>query len=181
MKNIFLITLSLLIISCSEQKTHIPDDGFEQALIDLGYDSGPLDDYVLTANINNIIRLDITKKNCSNNNAVVIFNNCTHAYWINRNSGENMRSVGHEDKAVKRVLEQHIQNITGYMKQAKNQNSYESIIVVAEPGLIGPLVSSLEKNNLPISQKVNKQLTQITEEDLSKRMCDAVNASFAMV
>ena len=66
MKNCILITLLLIIISCTEQKTHIPDDNFEQALIDLGYDSGPLDDYVLTANINNIERLVITQKNIHN-------------------------------------------------------------------------------------------------------------------
>lgn len=28
--------------------TYVPDDNFEQALIDLGYDSGPLDDYVFS-------------------------------------------------------------------------------------------------------------------------------------
>ncbi len=44
------------------QNTFVPDDDFEQALIDLGYDSGPLDDLVLTANINAIINLDINKK-----------------------------------------------------------------------------------------------------------------------
>jgi len=36
------------------QNTYVPDDNFEQALIDLGYDSGPLDDYVPTANISGI-------------------------------------------------------------------------------------------------------------------------------
>ncbi|MBJ2176562.1 chromosome condensation regulator RCC1, partial [Aureibaculum sp. A20] len=43
--------------------TYVPDDNFEQALIDLGYDSGPLDDYVPTANINTITDLDIRNKN----------------------------------------------------------------------------------------------------------------------
>ena len=38
----------------------MPDDNFEQFLIDAGYDSGPLDDYVPTANINTIIELSIT-------------------------------------------------------------------------------------------------------------------------
>ncbi|MBJ2176567.1 hypothetical protein JBL43_20160, partial [Aureibaculum sp. A20] len=43
--------------------TYVPDDNFEQALIDLGYDSGALDDYVPTANINSITALDVSSKN----------------------------------------------------------------------------------------------------------------------
>ncbi|WP_298422508.1 hypothetical protein [uncultured Kordia sp.] len=42
--------------------THVPDDNFEQALIDLGYDD-ILDDYVLTGNINTITILDVSDKN----------------------------------------------------------------------------------------------------------------------
>ncbi|WP_456438595.1 leucine-rich repeat domain-containing protein [Psychroserpens sp.] len=47
----------------AQNTTYIPDDNFEQALINLGYDSGPLDDYVLTSNINSITTLDISFNN----------------------------------------------------------------------------------------------------------------------
>ena len=43
--------------------TFIPDDNFEQALIDLGYDSGPLDDFVLKFVIKAITSLDVSSKN----------------------------------------------------------------------------------------------------------------------
>jgi len=43
----------------ASQNTFVPDDNFEQALIDLGYDSGPLDDYVPTGNIVGVTNLDI--------------------------------------------------------------------------------------------------------------------------
>lgn len=43
-------------------QTFVPDDNFEQALINQGYDN-VLDDYVLTANIKNITSLDISYKN----------------------------------------------------------------------------------------------------------------------
>lgn len=43
--------------------TKIPDDNFEQALIDFGYDTGALDDYVPTANITSVTNLDISSKN----------------------------------------------------------------------------------------------------------------------
>jgi len=43
--------------------TFIPDDNFEQALVDMGLDAGPLDNYVPTANINTITALDISGRN----------------------------------------------------------------------------------------------------------------------
>ena len=43
------------------QQTYVPDDNFEQALIDLGYDS-ILDNYVTTSNINSITFLDVSNK-----------------------------------------------------------------------------------------------------------------------
>lgn len=43
--------------------TYVPDDNFELALIDLGYDSGPLDDYVPTANISGVKSLTLNGKN----------------------------------------------------------------------------------------------------------------------
>ena len=46
-------------------QTFVPDDNFEQALIDLGYDT-TLDDFVTTANINTVETLDISNKNISN-------------------------------------------------------------------------------------------------------------------
>ena len=47
------------------QLTYIPDDNFEQALIDLGYDE-ELDDYVLTENIDEVTSLNIGNKNITN-------------------------------------------------------------------------------------------------------------------
>ena len=47
------------------QMTYVPDDNFEQALIDLGHDSGALDNVVLTANISGLTTLDVHSKNIS--------------------------------------------------------------------------------------------------------------------
>ncbi len=44
-------------------RTYVPDDNFEQALIDLGYDSGALDDYVPTANIAGLTELSVRYDN----------------------------------------------------------------------------------------------------------------------
>ena len=53
--------------------TYVPDDNFEQALINLGYDS-TLDDYVLTANINTVVNLDVSNLNISSLRGIEDFN-----------------------------------------------------------------------------------------------------------
>ena len=55
---LFLVIFSIGLMSQS-QNTYIPDDNFEQALIDFGYDTAPLDDYVPTDNINTVVELNV--------------------------------------------------------------------------------------------------------------------------
>ena len=63
MKKLLLILLCLPLMTLAQQ-TYVPDDNFEQALIDLGYDS-ILDNYVTTSNINSITFLDVSNKGIS--------------------------------------------------------------------------------------------------------------------
>ena len=46
------------------QNTYVPDDNFEQALIDLGYDD-VIDDFVLTENISGVTSLDVNGEGIS--------------------------------------------------------------------------------------------------------------------
>jgi len=63
LKSYFLSALFFMFsASIFAQKTYVPDDNFEQALIDLGYDNA-LDDSVTTANISGINSLTINDKN----------------------------------------------------------------------------------------------------------------------
>ena len=63
--NIRLLSLVLCFFigssSIFSQNTYVPDDTFEQELINLGLDS-ILDDFVLTANINTVTTLDLSNK-----------------------------------------------------------------------------------------------------------------------
>ncbi|MFD1616206.1 T9SS type B sorting domain-containing protein [Gelatiniphilus marinus] len=61
--NFFTLCLFLISTFCASQNTFVPDDNFEQALINLGFDSGPLDDFVPTANINTVTNLDVASQN----------------------------------------------------------------------------------------------------------------------
>ena len=60
MKKLLLLFVSLAITEMFAQSTYVPDDKFEGALIALGYDTMPLDNYVPTANIRNVTNLDIS-------------------------------------------------------------------------------------------------------------------------
>jgi len=59
------------------QNTYVPDNNFEQALIDLGYDD-TLDDYVLTANISGVTSLDVSEKEISDLTGIEDFSALTH-------------------------------------------------------------------------------------------------------
>ena len=52
------------ICSSNPNYTNVPDDNFEQALIDLGYDD-TIDNFVLTANISSLTSLDVGEKDIS--------------------------------------------------------------------------------------------------------------------
>jgi len=60
MKNTLILLLFIPILSLG-QKTYVPDNNFEQALVDLGYDN-LIDDSVITANINTVTSLDINNE-----------------------------------------------------------------------------------------------------------------------
>lgn len=55
------------------QETFIPDDDFEAKLITLGYDSGPLDDFVTTSSIDTITSLDISNSGIIDLTGIVDF------------------------------------------------------------------------------------------------------------
>ena len=54
MRRLFLLSFLLISTITIGQNTFVPDDAFESRLQQLGLDSGPLDDLVLTANINTV-------------------------------------------------------------------------------------------------------------------------------
>ena len=56
------------------QQTYVPDDNFEQELINQGYDS-ILDNYVTTSNINSITFLDVSNKGISDLTGIEDFTN----------------------------------------------------------------------------------------------------------
>ncbi|WP_418603870.1 T9SS type A sorting domain-containing protein [Hwangdonia sp.] len=73
MKNFyFFLAILFTSISLFAQQTYVPDDNFEQALIDLGYDN-VLDNNVQTSNINEITHLDLRFKSISDLTGIEAF------------------------------------------------------------------------------------------------------------
>jgi hypothetical protein len=56
------LTLLMYLLNGFAQQTYVPDDNFETALIELGYDSGTLNDSVPTENIMGVVELNISEK-----------------------------------------------------------------------------------------------------------------------
>ncbi len=75
-KAILLIVGFLLSFNVAGQLTYVPDDNFEQALIDLGVDD-ILDDFVLTSNIEPLTELSITYLEISDLTGIEDFVNLT--------------------------------------------------------------------------------------------------------
>ncbi|MFT6322577.1 MAG: hypothetical protein ACJAWO_000119 [Halieaceae bacterium] len=76
MKILITLFISLIInFQSLGQYTLIPDSNFEQALIDLGYDSGPKNGWVLTASIAQVYYLGIPSKNIKSLNGIEDFVN----------------------------------------------------------------------------------------------------------
>jgi Leucine-rich repeat (LRR) protein len=78
MKKLILILLCLPMIGFG-QLTYVPDDNFEQALINLGYDN-ILDDSVPTANINIVTSLNVSSSNISDLTGIEAFTALTALY-----------------------------------------------------------------------------------------------------
>ena len=64
MKNLFILIFVFFVKSLYAQFTYVPDDNFEQALINLGVDS-VIDDYVYTSSIDTVTVLYVNNKNIS--------------------------------------------------------------------------------------------------------------------
>jgi Leucine-rich repeat (LRR) protein len=75
----FVLILAFLKLTHA-QTTAIPDSNFEQALIALGYDMGPLDGLVTTANISNVTFLNIDHRQITDLTGIEDFTSLTHLY-----------------------------------------------------------------------------------------------------
>jgi hypothetical protein len=108
MKKYTFIILLLANISLFGQITYVPDDNFEQTLIDLGYDTGPLNDYVLTANINGVTWLNVNYENISDLTGIEDFTALAELSCI----GNQLISLDVSDNTALEYLDCHDNQLT---------------------------------------------------------------------
>lgn len=126
----FLLTLSLCALFTFSQNTAIPDSNFEQALIDLGYDS-ILDGQVLTANISNVVELNIENKNIADLKGIQDFTLLRRLYcqgnaltFLPINNNTELRTVNCNNNLI---ISLNISNLLLLKKFFCNNNNLSSI------------------------------------------------------
>ena len=79
-----LLLLIIPFLSFGQDLTYVPDDGFEQKLINIGYDD-VMDDYVLTENLNTVVSLSVTWSNISDLTGIEGFSNLEYLICYSNN------------------------------------------------------------------------------------------------
>lgn len=74
---LFTVVFLLVTVSSFTQTTTIVDSNFEQALIDLGHDTGAIDGFVQTDSIKNITSLNVSNRNISDLTGIEDFESLT--------------------------------------------------------------------------------------------------------
>ena len=59
---LFILCFNINLKSQSVSITYVPDDAFEQALVDLGLDTLPLNDFVFDSAIDTVLNLNVSGK-----------------------------------------------------------------------------------------------------------------------
>jgi len=123
-----ILFISVNIFSYS-QSTYIPDDVFEQTLIDLGYDSGPLNNYVETASLDKITYLDLSHKKINDLTGIEDF--------------INLQTLIYDDSFIN-ILKETKKNT--FIKLANKNNSFNELDVSRSSNLY--FYSNLVFNNI---------------------------------
>lgn len=176
------------------QQTYVPDDNFEQALIDLGYDD-VLDDYVLTSNIITVTELILSYKNISDMTGIEEFealehleSNGNHHNSLDISQNANLTYLDCSGSEVDELV---LNNALITLHCSSNQltnidlsncinlrllrldsNSLTELDVsnnnlLIELGIIGNLIENIDLNNNPFLETLSCSSNYLTEIDTS--------------
>jgi len=159
-----------------EGYTYVPDDNFEQALIDYGYDN-KLDDYVSTSNINSITSLNLNAKNISNLTGIEDFKSLVQLL-VNKN---NLSSVNVSKNLLLNYLELSENKISSidlsaneYIEHLNLTNNQLNAIDLSANTLLAELFIS--KNNIDTLDISSIQsLISFNSKDNENLFCVKVN------
>tara|TARA_B100000963_G_scaffold12851_1_gene9923 strand:+ start:540 stop:2480 length:1941 start_codon:yes stop_codon:yes gene_type:complete len=136
--------------SVFQDRTYIPDDNFEQAIIDLGFDD-VLDDYVLTSNINEVGGLGLISKNISDLTGIEGFRDLLNLDL----SGNNLSFVDLSKNKVLRNV-----NLSG--------NQFKSIDLTKNIELESLKIDNNYLTELDVSKNIELSTLQVDENNLKE-------------
>jgi len=160
---------------CDDLFTYVPDNNFEQELINLGYDD-VLDDYVLTSNINTISNLNLDGKGISDITGIEDFIGLTELNCmnntitsINTNNNVNLTSLLISSNSIGNIDLSHNQSLEifycGYNQLTSLNISANSNL--QQLGFSGNQISSINFSNNPSLHYLNMSNNQLAIIDLS--------------
>ena len=179
MKKQLLYSIILLLPLFTIAQIYVPDDNFEQALIDLGYDSGPLDNLVPFANISGVTSLDVSSKGISDLTGIngfpsiqTLYCNDNQLSTINLSNNLQLRDLRLNDN---NLLFINLSNLTQLEIFSASNNQLSSINVASNPGLRAIVVSqnnltTLDTSSNPFLVQIfcdRNQLTSLTIDTFS--------------
>ena len=161
------------------QNTFVPGDNFEQALIDLGYDTVPLDDNVLTSNISGITDLDIKGRNISDLTGIEDFISLTNLdcsdnqlTFLNITQNTNLIELY---CGTNQLTALNVSNLSSLVRLWCFSNQLSNLNVTQNPGLISLRCEDNQLANLDTSNNLNLNVlvceqNQIAAIDISNSL-----------
>ncbi len=187
-------------LDCRYDETYVPDDHFEQVLISLGYDTGPVDDYVLTDAINTITDLDISGENISDLTGIEGFaalrsldisSNLLDSLDLGNNtalttlicSNNQLDSLGLSDNTLLEVLdfasnsitEIDLKNHTSLSSLDCSSNELSSLDLMYNVGLTTVSCKSNQLTSIDIQNGTNTNITSFDATDNPDLTCIEVD------
>ncbi|MGB5420323.1 T9SS type B sorting domain-containing protein [Algibacter sp.] len=171
-----IISFCFISLNSLSQNTFVPDDNFEQALIDLGYDTAPLDDFVLTSNISGITDLDITSRNILDLTGIEDFVGLTNLDCsdnqltvLNIDQNTNLTELYCSDNQITNL---DLSNQPNLVRLWCFNNQLLTLNVTQNPGLISLRCEDNQLTSLDASNNINLNVlvcerNQITTIDIS--------------
>ncbi|MGH1386814.1 hypothetical protein [Kordia sp.] len=162
--------------NCDPTTTYVPDDNFEQALIDLGYDSAPLNNFVPTANINTITSLDVSSKNIADLTGIEAFSALQSLYCndnqlstIDITANTQLRDFRANDNSITSI---DLSPLTGLEILSMNSNQLSTIDISANSALLafalsGNNLTAMDASNNPLLLQFICSRNQLTTVDTS--------------
>ena len=180
MKKFCILSLTILLsVSTQGQTTAIPDANFEQALIDLGYDTGTPDGSVPTVNINTITYLPVASKSISDLTGIADFAaltglDCSDNQLTTLDLTQNTllsNTSCHTNQLTSLDLTQH----TGLSVLSVASNQLTSLDLSQNPALVFlscgiNQLTSLDVTQNPDLESLNFGDNQLTSIDLSQNI-----------